>query len=78
MYQKRIQEFERLVAQQMTGFGMGRDEMEGIPELIKEGIMDQKDVRDEVHRFRLGYQDVKYSYDDRITGSGHGLLKAAK
>ena len=35
-----------------------------IAELIKECIIDQKNVREEVNRFRLAYQDVKYSFDD--------------
>ncbi len=68
----------RIGVQEMTRFGMGKDEMERIAELIKEVIMDQKDVKEEVHRFRMGYQDVKYSYDDRAVGSDQAVLRAAK
>ena len=68
----------RIGVQEMTRFGMGKDEMERIAELIKQVIMDQQDVKEEVHRFRMGYQDVKYSYDDRAVGSDQAVLRAAK
>ena len=48
----------------MTRFGMGQAEMERIAELMKEVVIDQKDVRKEVHRFRSDYQEIKYGYDD--------------
>lgn len=57
----------RLGVQEVTRFGMGKAEMERIAELVKEVIIDQKDVREEVHRFRLNYQDVRYNYDDCIS-----------
>jgi glycine hydroxymethyltransferase len=54
----------RLGVQEMTRFGMGPGEMERVAELIKEVVIDQKDVKEEVHRFRSGYRYVKYSYDN--------------
>jgi glycine hydroxymethyltransferase len=55
----------RLGVQEMTRFGMGEGEMERVAELVKEVVVDQKDVREEVHRFRSDYQSVKYCYDER-------------
>jgi hypothetical protein len=43
---------------------MGKEEMVRIAELIKECIIDKKAVKEEVNRFRSGYQCVKYSYDE--------------
>ena len=53
----------RIGVQEMTRFGMGKEEMRRIAELIKECIIDKKSVKEEVNRFRLSYQDVKYSFD---------------
>lgn len=53
----------RIGVQEMTRFGMGEDEMVRIAELIKECLIDKKSVKEEVNRFRSGYQEVKYSYD---------------
>jgi glycine hydroxymethyltransferase len=53
----------RIGVQEMTRFGMGKEEMRRIAELIKECIIDKKNVKEEVNRFRLSYQDVKYSFD---------------
>ncbi|NIQ38701.1 MAG: aminotransferase class I/II-fold pyridoxal phosphate-dependent enzyme [Proteobacteria bacterium] len=61
----------RMGVQEMTRFGMGQAEMERIAELIREVVVDQKDVREEVHRFRSDYEDVKYSYDDGHSGANH-------
>lgn len=58
----------RIGVQEMTRFGMGKDEMRRIAELIKECLMEGKAVKEEVNRFRLAYQDVKYSFDDAVTG----------
>lgn len=55
----------RIGVQEMTRFGMKKDEMEKIAELMKECVIDNKPVKDEVIRFRRDYQDVKYSYDDK-------------
>ena len=54
----------RIGVQEMTRFGMGKEEMLRIAELIKECVIDKKNVKEEVNRFRLSYQDVKYSFDD--------------
>jgi glycine hydroxymethyltransferase len=53
----------RIGVQEMTRFGMGAEEMGKIAELMKECIVDNKTVKDEVNRFRGQYQSVKYSYD---------------
>jgi len=53
----------RIGVQEMTRFGMGKEEMRRIAALIKECIIDKKNVKEEVNRFRLSYQDVKYSFD---------------
>ncbi|MCP4629674.1 MAG: serine hydroxymethyltransferase [bacterium] len=55
----------RIGVQEMTRFGMNNDEMEQIAELIKVCIVDKKDIKPEVNKFRLNYQDVKYSFDDK-------------
>jgi len=54
----------RIGVQEMTRFGMGEDEMVRIAELIKECLIDNKSVKEEVNRFRSKYQEVKYSYDE--------------
>jgi glycine hydroxymethyltransferase len=54
----------RIGVQEMTRFGMGKEEMRRIAELIKECIIDKKNVKEEVNRFRQAYQEVKYSFDD--------------
>jgi glycine hydroxymethyltransferase len=54
----------RIGVQEMTRFGMGKQEMEKIAELIKECVIDKKNVKEEVNRFRSAYQEVKYSFDD--------------
>ncbi|HQO76906.1 MAG TPA: serine hydroxymethyltransferase [Thermodesulfobacteriota bacterium] len=55
----------RIGVQEMTRFGMGPEEMRRIAELMKECIIDKKNVKDEVNKFRAGYQEVKYSFDAR-------------
>ncbi len=55
----------RIGVQEMTRFGMGEQEMGRIAELIKECVMDKKEVKEEVNRFRAKYRKVKYSYDAR-------------
>ena len=55
----------RIGVQEMTRFGMKKDEMEKIAKLMKECVADNKSVKEEVNRFRLDYQDVKYSFDDK-------------
>ena len=53
----------RIGVQEMTRFGMGKEEMRRIAELIKECIVDKKKIKEEVNRFRSAYQEVKYSFD---------------
>ena len=48
----------------MTRFGMGEQEMDHIAKLIKECIIDNKPVKEEVNRFRSQYRKVHYSYDE--------------
>jgi glycine hydroxymethyltransferase len=55
----------RIGVQEMTRFGMGPAEMESIASLMKECVIDNKEVKDEVHAFRAKYNEVKYSFDDR-------------
>jgi len=55
----------RIGVQEMTRFGMGAAEMEYIAGLIKECVIDNREVRAEVHAFRGKYSAVKYSFDDR-------------
>ncbi len=53
----------RIGVQEMTRFGMGPEEMRHIAELMKECIVEKKNVKEEVNRFRANYQQVKYSFD---------------
>ena len=54
----------RIGVQEMTRCGMGEQEMERIAELMKECIIDNKPVKEEVNRFRSQFRTVHYSYDD--------------
>jgi glycine hydroxymethyltransferase len=54
----------RIGVQEMTRFGMGKEEMRRIAELIKECVVDKKKVKEEVNRFRSAFQEVKYSFDN--------------
>jgi glycine hydroxymethyltransferase len=54
----------RIGVAEMTRFGMNEPEMEKIAGLIKEIVIDKKNVKDEVNKLRAGYQDVKYSFDN--------------
>lgn len=54
----------RIGVQEMTRVGMGTQEMGRIAELIKECIVDNKTVKEEVNRFRSEFQAVNYSYDN--------------
>ncbi len=55
----------RIGVAEMTRFGMKEPEMEKIAELMKECIVDKKNVKDEVNSFRANYQEVQYSFDNR-------------
>ncbi len=54
----------RIGLSEMTRFGMKEAEMDNIAQLMKECIIDQKDVKNEVNRFRQNYQSIKYSFDE--------------
>jgi len=54
----------RIGVAEMTRFGMNEPEMEKIAVLIKEIVIDKKNVKDEVNNMRAGYQEVKYSFDN--------------
>ena len=56
----------RIGVQEMTRFGMGEEEMVRIAELIKECVIENKSVKEEVNRFRSEYQEVKYSFDELL------------
>ncbi|UCD72480.1 MAG: hypothetical protein JSW70_08665 [Syntrophobacterales bacterium] len=56
----------RIGVQEMTRFGMGEEEMLRIAELIKECIIEKRSLKEEVNRFRSGYQEVKYSFDEIV------------
>lgn len=53
----------RIGLSEMTRFGMKEAEMDTIAQLMKECIIDNRDVKAEVNRFRQNYQDVHYSFD---------------
>jgi len=57
----------RIGVQEMTRFGMKEQEMEYIAKLIRECIIDGKEVREEVNRFRSSYTEVKYSFDEILS-----------
>jgi glycine hydroxymethyltransferase len=54
----------RMGVQEMTRFGMGEAEMERIAQLMHECIVGRRSVRDEVNRFRTGFCEVRYSFDN--------------
>jgi glycine hydroxymethyltransferase len=53
----------RIGVQEMTRFGMGEPEMVRIAELIRECLLGADGVREEVHRFRSAYQQIRYGFD---------------
>lgn len=53
----------RIGVSEMTRFGMKAAEMERIAVLMKECVMDKKDVKAEVNKFRQEFQTVQYSFD---------------
>ena len=57
----------RIGVQEMTRFGMKEQEMEYIAKIIRECIIDGKEVREEVNRFRSNYTEVKYSFDEILS-----------
>jgi glycine hydroxymethyltransferase len=53
----------RIKVQKVTRFGMKEQEMEVIARLIRECIIEGREVREEVSRFRSSYTSVRYSFD---------------
>jgi glycine hydroxymethyltransferase len=56
----------RIGVQEMTRTGMKTEEMERIAHLIKECIIQGKEVRGEVNRFREDFTGVRYSFDEML------------
>jgi glycine hydroxymethyltransferase len=54
----------RIGVQEMTRLGMMEQEMTRIARLIKECIIEGREVKEEANRFRKDYQIVKYSFDE--------------
>ena len=54
----------RIGVQEVTRFGMKEQEMQVIARLIRECIIEGKEVREEVSRFRSSYTSVRYSFDE--------------
>ena len=57
----------RLGAQEMTRLGMKQDEMKQIAKLMSGMLRQGKFLAEEVKAFRQQYQQVHYSFDDRMT-----------
>ncbi len=53
----------RIGVQEMTRFGMGREEMDYIAELMTRALEDPEGVKKEVIAFRTDYQEVMYGFD---------------
>lgn len=60
----------RIGVAEMTRMGMNEPEMERIAALIKECVIDKKEIKAEVNRFRAQYQNVHYSFDDQLSCPG--------
>lgn len=56
----------RIGVQEMTRFGMKEEEMGRIASLIRECIVNGRQVREEANRLRYDYQNVLYSFDDKL------------
>ncbi len=57
----------RIGVQEMTRVGMKEDEMDRIASLMKECLIEGKEVRGEVNKFRSEYSEVKYSFDELLS-----------
>lgn len=53
----------RLGSQELTRIGMGEQEMGEVARLVKECIVDGKDVKDQVNNLKNKFTAVKYSFD---------------
>lgn len=60
----------RIGVQEVTRFGMKEQEMEVIARLIRECIIEGREVREEVSRFRSNYTSVRYSFDEILKELG--------
>ncbi len=60
----------RIGVQEVTRFGMKEQEMEVIARLIRECIVEGREVREEVNRFRSNYTSVRYSFDEMLKELG--------
>ena len=57
----------RIGVQEMTRFGMGAQEMEQVAEFIVAVAVKGANVVDDVRKFRSGFEEVHYSFDDAAT-----------
>jgi len=57
----------RIGVQEMTRVGMKEDEMEQIADFIAVCIQQGKEVREDVNKFRNGYETVNYSFDELLS-----------
>jgi len=57
----------RIGVQEMTRVGMKEDEMEQIADFIAVCIQQGKEVREDVNKFRSGYETVNYSFDELLS-----------
>jgi glycine hydroxymethyltransferase len=53
----------RLGVQELTRLGMKEPEMEAVARLFREAVIEGRDVRAEVHRFRAPFREAHYSFD---------------
>jgi len=56
----------RIGVQEMTRFGMCEEEMGRIADLMRECIVEGRQVRDEVNCLRADYQKVGFSFDEKL------------
>ena len=57
----------RIGVQEMTRFGMKEPEMARIAELMHACVAKKQDVLAEVKKFREGFREIRFSYDDAST-----------
>ena len=56
----------RIGVQEMTRMGMKENDMERVAALIRECIVEGKEVRTEVNKFRKNFQEVDFSFDKML------------
>jgi aminomethyltransferase len=54
----------RLGVAEMTRFGMGPEDFKQLASYIKEVIVDNKDMKEEIKKFRLRFSSMKYCFSD--------------